>query len=496
VAFNTLNYFLFLPLVYLLFFIVRDRIRWLVLLLASLLFYATMNVPYLLLVLVLVTLTTFGVGIWLEHVSTPKAKCTLLWGGILANLLILVTMKYLPFLTENLNALSALFLADLQIKPINVFVSLGVSFYVFHAISYLFDIYLEIEKAERHFGYFALYMAFFPKLLQGPIERAGDLIPQFKAKYEFNYDNMRFGMLLFTWGLFKKLVIADRLGMFANSVYNDVSSYQGLPLFIATYFYAFQIYLDFSGYTDMALGSANLFNIKLTQNFMSPYLATSVADFWRRWHITFSRWILDYIFKPLQMQWRNRKNWGTAAALIVAFLISGIWHGASWGFVIWGGLHGFYMACSVFYKPYQNKLHKAFKFEKSGFLKAMQIFVTFNLVSFAWIFFRAKNLDDALYIVTHLLPLNASDKSFDTFTHFIEHNIFLKQSSREFCVALLCLGFIGIVSFVAHRNGNHDFSSFWVSRSLPVRWILYYALVFSIIFFAVYESNTFIYYQF
>src|SRR6185369_16654097 len=172
---------------------------------------------------------------------------------------------------------------------------------------------------------------------------------------------------------------------------------------LATYAYAFQIYMDFSGYTDMALGSARLFNINLTQNFNSPYLATSVADFWRRWHITFSRWILDYIFKPLQMQWRNWKNWGTAAALIIAFIISEIWHGASWGFVVWGGLHGLYMACSVIYKPYQKKLHKMLGIEKTKFLKVWQIFVTFNLVSIAWVFFRASSLKDAVYVLSNIL---------------------------------------------------------------------------------------------
>jgi len=391
--FNSLKYFLFLPVVYLVFYFVGERARWFVLLAASLLFYAALNVPYLLVVLVLVTMTAYGFGIWLDQTESATTKRTLLWGGIAVNVLILVVMKYLPFLSENLNSLTTFLSLDTQIQTIKAFVAIGISYYVFQAISYLFDIYLEIEKPERHFGYFALYMAFFPKLLQGPIERAGDLIPQLKTDYAFNYDNMRFGILLFTWGLFKKVVIADRLGLYVDEVYNDVHIFKGLPLLLATYAYAFQIYMDFSGYTDMALGSARLFNINLTQNFNSPYLATSVADFWRRWHITFSRWIFDYIFKPLQMQWRNWKEWGTATALVVAFLVSGIWHGATWGFVIWGGLHGLYMACSVFYKPYQKKLHKALGIEKTRLLKLWQIFVTFNLVSFAWIFFRAGSMN-------------------------------------------------------------------------------------------------------
>src|SRR6185369_1442449 len=321
-SFNSLKYFLFLPIVYLIFYCVGERARWCVLLGASLLFYAALNVPYLLVAVLLVAIATYAFGIWLDYAESAKSKRVLLWGGIATNVLILVVMKYLPFISENLKALSTILSLDAQIQPIKAFVAIGVSYYIFQAISYLFDIYLEIEKPERHFGYFALYLTFFPKLLQGPIERAADLLPQLKAKYEFIYDNMRFGMLLFTWGLFKKVVIADRLGLYVDAVYQDVHAFTGLPLLLATYAYALQIYMDFSGYTDMALGSALLFNINLTQNFNSPYLAISVAYFWRRWHITFSRWIFDYIFKPLQMQWRNWKKWGTATALIVTFLVS------------------------------------------------------------------------------------------------------------------------------------------------------------------------------
>jgi len=493
--FNSLKYFLFLPVVYLAFYFVSERARWCVLLTASLLFYASLNLPYLLVVLILVAMTTYGFGIWLYQTTTPKVKLALLWSGIAVNVLILVVMKYLPFLSENLKALFTLFSIDVHVQIINAFAAIGVSFYVFQAISYLLDIYLEKEKPERHFGYFALYLAFFPKLVQGPIERSADLIPQLKTQYKFNYNNMRSGMLLFTWGLFKKVVIADRLGIFTNNVYDNVHSYQGLPLLIATYFYAFQIYMDFSGYTDMAIGSARLFNINLSRNFNSPYLATSVIDFWRRWHITFSRWILDYIFKPLQMQWRNWKHWGTAAALIVTFLISGIWHGASWGFVIWGGLHGLFMACSVIYKPYQQKLHKALGIEKSRLLKVMQIIVTFHLVCFAWIFFRAKGLNDAWYVVTHLLRPVAADARYETSNDYLIQKILMGQP-REFFIVLLSLVTTVAVSFVVNRDENNSLSVFWERRSLPVRWGLYVSLVLSIIVFAVYESSTFIYYQF
>lgn len=488
--FYSLKYYLFLPAVYLVFYFVGERVRWIVLLAASLLFYAALNVPYLLVVLALVTMTTYGFGIWLDQAESSKSKHALLWGGIVANVLILVVMKYLPFISGNLKALSILLSLDTQIQPLKEFIAIGVSYYVFQALSYLFDIYLEIEKPERHFGYFALYLAFFAKLLQGPIERAGNLIPQLKSKYEFNYDNMRFGMLLFAWGLFKKVVIADRLGLYVDSVYNNVHAFTGLPLLLATYAYAFQIYMDFSGYTDMALGSARLFNINLTQNFNSPYLATSVADFWRRWHITFSRWILDYIFKPLQMQWRYWKNWGTATALLITFLISGIWHGASWRFIIWGVLHGLYMACSVFYKPYQKKLHKALKIEKTKLLKTWQIVVTFNLVSFAWIFFRSNSLIDALYVATNLLNFRGNYWEVRKLgvLKFINLNIFVGISKYEILIATTSIIFISCTNQLECKIIYHN--------NKLVRWSYYYMLFIVIAVLGYYNDVSFIYTRF
>jgi D-alanyl-lipoteichoic acid acyltransferase DltB (MBOAT superfamily) len=488
--FNSFTYLLFLPIVYLFFHIVGERARWLVLFAASLLFYTILNVPYLLVVLVLVAVTTYSFGIWLDLANTATAKWALLLGGITANVLILVVMKYLPFFSENLEVVSTLLSLDTHAQPLKAFVAIGVSYYVFQAISYLTDIYLEIEKPERHFGYFFLYLAFFPKLLQGPIERVGDLLPQLKARYEFRYDNMRLGLVLFAWGLFKKIVIADRLGLFVDAVYNDVHTATGLTSLLATYAYAFQIYMDFSGYTDMALGSALLFNINLTQNFNNPYLSISVADFWRRWHISFSRWILDYIFKPLQMRWRYKKNWGTAAALVVTFLVSGIWHGARWGFVIWGMLHGLYLACSVFYRPLQKWLHKVLSVEKTWYLKLWRIFVTFNLVSFAWVFFRAKSLDDSFTIIGNIVNF-----SFNGLTiRYLRNSIGgLGITQADIGILLLCTLYMAIVSFCNLKANN--FEKLFSSRN-RTRWTFYVTLCLIIIMLARMEDVPFLYFRF
>ncbi|MCX5679785.1 MAG: MBOAT family protein [Candidatus Omnitrophica bacterium] len=480
--FNSLKYFLFLPIVYLAFYFIGQRVRWVVLLAASLLFYAALNVPYLLIVLMLVAITTYTFGILLDRAKTTKARRTMLWSGIAANIFILIIMKYLPALSKGIIGLSKLFSFNTQTQPIRALVAIGVSYYIFQAISYLADVYLEIIKPERHIGYFALYLAFFPKLLQGPIERAGGLIPQLKARYEFNYNNMRLGILMCAWGLFKKIVIADRLGLYVNAVYNNVHVFSGLSLLLATYAYAFQIYMDFSGYTDMALGSALLFNINLTQNFNSPYTATSVADFWRRWHISFSRWIFDYIFKPLQMQWRDRRNWGTAAALIVTFFVSGIWHGASCGFVIWGLLHGLYLACSVFYRPYQKKLHKTLRIEKTWFLRAWQIFVTFNLVCFAWVFFRAENLADAFYIITNIF----------NYIKGARLEFLLSQGEDELVILAIVVFIYWIISATIKRC---DFASF-IKLSIYMKCLIVYAFIATILILAKFKHTDFIYFNF
>jgi D-alanyl-lipoteichoic acid acyltransferase DltB (MBOAT superfamily) len=484
-TFTSFQFFLFLPVVYLIFYFIADRWRWLVLLVASYGFYSSFKAPYLPAVLFMVTFVSYACGLRIGSHHDEAGKKRWLWIGVIACIAILAFLKYLPFLESQTNSIFGL-----NSTLSTTIISIGVSYFAFQAISYLADVYLEIEEPETHFGHFALYLAFFPKLLQGPIERAGDLLPQLKEKYEFNYDNMRFGMLLFTWGLFKKVVIADRLALFVNPVFRDVHNYSGITMLLAVYMYAAQIFFDFSGYTDMALGSARLFNINLTQNFNSPYLATSVADFWRRWHISFSRWILDYIFKPLQMQWRNLKNWGTATALVAAFLVSGIWHGASWGFVIWGGLHGLYMACSVFYKPFQKKLHAALGLEKTKVLRCWQIFVTFNLVSLAWIFFRANSITDTAYVIMNILKLPSSYVTAvnQGSNGFVKSEILKGLTTYD--ISLLIAGFIILLITYIYRHVDIK------NMNARFRWSIYVCLVWSILLLGVFNSTSFVYFQF
>ena len=440
-------------------------------------FYATFQANYLLAVLLVVTGISYVCGLRIAAQNQEAKRKQWLWTGVIACVAILALLKYLPFLASETRTICGL---DGRLSPI--LISIGVSYYSFQAISYLIDIYLEIEEPQQHFGYFALYMAFFPKLLQGPIERVGDLLPQLKKPYQFNYDAMRSGLLLFTWGLFKKVVVADRLTLYADQVYGNVHNYSGLALVIGTYAYAFQIYFDFSGYTDMARGTGRLFGIDLTKNFNSPYLATSLPDFWRRWHISFSRWILDYIFKPLQMRWRNRGRTGTASALVITFLISGVWHGATWGFLLWGLLHGVYLASSTLSRPYQKKLYTWMGLEKSPWLKMWQVFSTFNLVCFAWVFFRAKALGDAQYVLGHLVGGNRGLAT-----------IFSSRGPLENCILLTVLLTVLVVAVVKTKFTNIDLLHV---KSPVVRWSVYVSLPFSILLFYVDSSNSFLYFNF
>jgi alginate O-acetyltransferase complex protein AlgI len=360
-------------------------------------------------------------------------------------------------------------------------VTIGVSYYTFQAISYLIDIRLGLLKPEHHLGYYALSLAFFPKLLQGPIERGGDLLPQLQDSKPFDYLAARSGLLLVAWGLFQKVVIADRLGMYVDTVYNDLRSYQGASLLLATYGYAGQIYFDFAGYTSMAIGSARMFGIALTPNFNQPYLATSIADFWRRWHISFSRWILDYIFKPLQLGWRNWGTAGTSLALLITFLVSGLWHGASWGFIVWGLLHGCYMACSVWYRPWQKKLHHWLGISKTPLLKFWQIGITFHLVCLAWVFFRANSLSDAFYVLQHLWPLQ---------TEALRGFMMIK-GDRELYITLLLLG--GLMTAVLFPPFKHGIAAQFNGRW---RWAGYYLLVLIIFVCGIFHQGAFLYGRF
>ncbi len=478
-TFQSLPFLGFLALVLGIFAVVRNDLRWAVLLVASVVFYATLRASHLLLALLAVTALTYGVGLCLERGG--RGRLALLWCGVLGDLAVLGLVKYLPLVNGRVR--SMLIASVGSASPGRSFLfSVGVSYLVLQSISYLVDVYLESRPAERHLGLLALYLAFFPKLLQGPIERSDALIPQFRQPFEFKYDSARNGLLLFLWGAFKKMVVADRLGGFVNPLFDDAGPHSGLASLLAVYAFALQLYCDFSGYTDMAIGVARQFNIELTQNFDRPYGARSIKEFWRRWHVSFSRWLLDYVFTPLQVRFRAWRSLGTALAIFTTFSISGLWHGATWGFLVWGALHGFYLAASILFQPLHRKL--GFKrYEASGIWRTLQVLATFHLVCFAWIFFRAPKIADAARIVKSIFAGS-----------FAPRTVLVGQSRLAMLLTFTALGMVVAVESLKDRLP--DASGRFFAQPRIVRWGLYTGLIWLTLFMLPPIQSPFIYVQF
>ena len=335
--FNSNAFYVFLPIVFAIYWLTPPKHRWGVLLVSSYYFYMSANAKYILLIL-LTTAVSYGTALVIEKTEEQKKKKLCMGLALLVCLGLLFFFKYFNFLSSSVTALLAR--ASISMSPVTLKLVLpvGISFYTFQTLGYVIDVYKGKTKACRHFGKYAAFVSFFPLLLAGPIERAEQLMPQIEKEHSFDCDKAIRGTKLIAWGYFKKIAIADVLSSSVDIVYNQVTNFTGLALGVATFFYAFQVYCDFSGYSDIARGVACLFDIDLVNNFKSPYFAASVKEFWARWHISLSTWFRDYVYIPLGGS--RAGKWKTYRNLLVTFLVSGLWHGASWTFVIWGGLHG------------------------------------------------------------------------------------------------------------------------------------------------------------
>jgi D-alanyl-lipoteichoic acid acyltransferase DltB (MBOAT superfamily) len=467
VPFQTFDFALFFLLVFPAVALTPHRARWAVLLAASLVFFAALRVPALLVALAVVTITSYAVGLVLG--TSRWARVSWLWIGIIFDLGVLAAFKLVPGTWFGGTTADGMLAA------------VGVSYFTFQGIAYLVDVYTGAQKPERHVGYFALYMAFFPKLLQGPIERAGDLLPQLRS-VTIDSADCRAGAMLFAWGLFKKMVVADRAGLIVDAIYGSVRSYSGPALVVATYLFAVQLYCDFSGYTDMALGVARCFGIRLTPNFANPYSARSIVEFWRRWHISFSRWIFDYVFNPLQLVLRDLRTAGIVIGLILTFLVSGVWHGIGWTFVVWGLLHGSYMAVSISTRAIRKRWHNAVWRRFPGLGAAWQVMATVHLVLLSWVFFRAENLSDAFYVLTHLGAGVSGSRA----------ALFNATGSLNLIVCGLGAVIVGWfeMNWPGERIENILAQPVWL------RWPIYYAIAASIVIFGAETRASFIYFQF
>ncbi len=487
--FNSFQFLcIFFPLVTTLYFVVPHRWRWAVLLGASCWFYMAF-VPVYILILAFTIGVDYIAGIWIERNEGRKRKL-LLTVSIVANLSVLAFFKYFNFLNESIAVLVRSLGFNYGVPDLGIILPIGLSFHIFQSLSYTIEVYRKHQKAEHRLGIFALYVMFYPQLVAGPIERPGNLLNQINStepgkgiRSFFDQERVVAGLQQMLWGFFKKVVIADRCAVVVDQVYNDPSQYGALSIALASYLFAVQIYCDFSGYTDIALGAARIMGFKLMVNFRTPYRSANISEFWSRWHISLSSWFRDYLYIPLGgnrvVKWRWYYN------LMIVFLVSGLWHGADWTYVIWGGLHGTYLILAIVFAPLMVRFSGLLGLERRPKLKrALNVFITIQLVSFAWIFFRANSIHDAGILVHRLFdtPLAIGD--------LVRLYNDVPRSMLDTTLAL-----VGLFILI---DPIYDA---WIKQERPIptgiRGVALFAALFSgILLFGYFGSTSFIYFQF
>lgn len=481
--FNSIEFFLFFPFVFITYYMLPHRYRWALLLVASYYFYMSWKPEYAILIMAS-TVIDYFTGLGIGTSKSKKTKLALLLVSLSTNLGLLFTFKYFNFFIDSLNALSALMPQGPTFSNVDLILPVGISFYTFQTLSYTIDIYKGGQDPERNFGKFALFVSFFPQLVAGPIERSINLLPQFDRKVSFNYEQVVSGLQLMLWGLFKKMVLADRLALIVNEVYGNHENYAGFQLILGTVFFAFQIYCDFSGYSDIAIGTARALGFDLMINFRIPYFSKNIREFWGRWHISLSTWFRDYVYIPLGGNRASEPRW--FFNLFITFLISGLWHGANWTFVIWGALHGFYLVAAIVRDKLLARFNLSWlKFNSDNvFGRMANVGFTFALVCLGWVFFRAENVSEALHIIQNMAHISKSQIGVFTFGNSLKDELLL---------SLIFLPIMLMVEFLT-RKGTVE----TIVGQLPwfVRWMLYLLFGVFITLFSVFGSQEFIYFQF
>jgi len=494
--FNSLQFVIFFSTIVAAYFLLVQRYRWILLLVGSYFFYMCWNAEYVFLIF-FSTLIDYFAALKMAAAPSKNRKKMYLGLSLVSNLSLLFVFKYFNFFRDLFGSLPFSQGGMMSIPQLDLLLPVGISFYTFQTLSYSIDVYRGDKEPEKHFGLFALYVSFFPQLVAGPIERSTSLMPQFHNKVDFDYARVRNGLGQMLWGFFKKIVIADRLAILVDAVYSQPQAYSPITLSLATVFFAFQIYCDFSGYSDIAIGSARVLGFRLRTNFKTPYMARSISDFWSRWHISLSSWFRDYLYIPLGgnrvVKWRWYYN------LMVVFLVSGLWHGANMTFIVWGALHGSYLVFSILTEKTRNRAVELVGLKSRPFLHScLQMSITFGLVLFAWIFFRAASITDALYICNAIfagLPEFFSNiASVDSGWFRLRlGEIFSVMHWYDFVLSLLLIGFL----IAADRYGRTLLEYVMsIERPSMYRWALYYTATMSILLFGKFGASEFIYFQF
>jgi D-alanyl-lipoteichoic acid acyltransferase DltB (MBOAT superfamily) len=431
------------------------------------------NAKYVFLIL-FTTIISYGAAILLEKQENTKVKKIILAGTAILCLGVLFVFKYFNFTIESIASIFNLFSIKLSPITLNLLLPVGISFYTFQTLSYVIDVYRGDVRAEHHFGYYAVFISFFPQLVAGPIERTRNLLPQLKQERKFDYDQATYGLKLMAWGYFKKLGVADVLSVYVDAAYASLDTCTGFDLLAAVFFFTIQIYCDFSGYSDIAIGTAKLLGVDLMKNFKSPYFSTSIKEFWSRWHISLSTWFRDYVYIP---QGGNRCSaLRRDRNLMITFLASGLWHGASWTYVVWGALHG-----TVQVMENHIRINP-----KSKFTRILSWIVVFAFCNFAWVFFRAETIGDALFVIRTLVKDIAQP------TTFLHNNT--GPTMTEFYNILASLAILFGVDYALTKTDV----ILWISKKpIILRWFLYFFLIWLILFFwNSAGTSEFVYFQF
>ena len=440
-------------------------------------FFYMFFVPVYIFILLATILIDYFAAIYISKTEDKKRKKRYLVISVISTCLVLFVFKYFDFFNNNFKALAGFVHWNYPIPALKIILPIGLSFHTFQSLSYVIEVYRGNQKPEHHFGIYALYVMFYPQLVAGPIERPQNLLHQFYEVHHFDYDNVVSGLQQMLWGFFKKVVIADRLSMYVNTVYNNYEYHNGTSLFVAAVFFSFQIYCDFSGYSDIAIGSARVMGFELMANFNRPYFSKSVAEFWRRWHISLSSWFNDYLFTPLVLTFREWGKFAVVFAIMATFFISGLWHGAGWTFITFGVLNGIAFVYDFLTKKIRKTLSKAIPVV---LYKCTSIVFTFLFITFSFIFFKAGSFHQAFGIIDKIL--------------FQRGKLFVADQ-RDLRYAYCFIPVLLVTEFVQENKFFNKFS-LYNNKYAIIRHLTYYSLVIIILLFGVFDQNQFIYFQF
>lgn len=476
-VFTSFNFLIFFPLLAILYWVTPAKYRWLTLLIASYFFYINIK-PIFVLLLAGVTISTYLFTRLIDGTNEESKKKQYMVINIVLILLPLFFFKYFNAINEGIFAFLDAINIRWPLPEIKLLLPVGISFYTFLAIGYTVDVYNEEIEAEKNIGILALFISFFPLILSGPIERAKNMLPQFNAPKNIDYISLSQGLKLMLWGYFMKLVVADRIGMYVDAVYGYIPQHNGTSLLFASFLYPFQVYADLGGYSLIAIGTAKILGVNVMQNFKRPFFATSMSEFWRRWHISLISWLTDYIYTPLSFAFRQYKIWGIVIALMITFFISGIWHGAALTFVVWGLIQGIFLSIEALTNKRRMNFENKFNLRNRGWYILISCSFTFILFAASQIFGRAANFKDAILIYQKITTNHGS--------------LYLDMTTMGYF-------FVGLIILFFKDFRDEYFPDkilFFENHNILIRYGSYLFIVFSILLIGVLDSSQFIYFQF